>query len=278
MRSHILKILLIWGILAGMAGSSAMAGTKTIIKPMFNGNRLDWCLNWSEDCGKPAADAFCRNLGFQAAASFAPDPHIGWRTPTRLIGTGALCDLGHCDGFTRITCVKQPMATDDDRTRVVVPRDRPEGLVDAAAETRVATTAPLMVTPPIARSRPAAASPAPRKAPTEMASAPAAPPAPDAPKNQNPTGSTAEAAKPAETKLFDKPMYNGKRLSWCRNFADGCGKTAADAFCQSNGFGKASDFSQDPHIGDVAPTRSMADGAVCDQAPCDGFKTITCAM
>jgi hypothetical protein len=258
-----------------ISGFNAMAGNKTIVRPMLNGNRLDWCMNWSEDCGKPAADAFCRNLGFQAAAAFAPDPHIGWRTPTRLIGTGAICDLGHCDGFARITCVKQPTMADDDRIATALPRDRPEAADMRPRETRVATTGPLTLTPPVARPKPAmAAKPVLR----EVASVPQAPVA-DPPKADKPAdGDPAMAAKPSEIKLFEKPMYNGKRLSWCHDFADGCGKTAADAFCQSNGFSKASDFSQDPHIGDVAPTRSMADGAVCDQAPCDGFKAITCAM
>jgi hypothetical protein len=88
-----------------------------------------------------------------------------------------------------------------------------------------------------------------------------------------------EPANPAKApKIFDKPMYNGKRLAWCQQFDADCGKPAADAFCRTNGFSAASEFSLDPHIGDVAPTRSIGSGAVCDQVPCDGFKLIACAM
>ena len=73
-------------------------------------------------------------------------------------------------------------------------------------------------------------------------------------------------------------MYNGKRLAWCHQFDSECGKPAADAFCKANGFTNAAEFTQDPHIGDVAPTRSMGSGAVCDQVPCDGFKVIACTL
>jgi hypothetical protein len=87
----------------------ASAASKTVNKPMFNGNRLDWCLKWSHDCGKAAADAYCVAQGFQAAVDFKPDRHIGDETPTRLIGSGAICDLAHCDGFRQITCEKIPL-------------------------------------------------------------------------------------------------------------------------------------------------------------------------
>ena len=46
------------------------AGTKTVEKPMFNGNRLGWCANWGADCGEPAAEAWCIAQGFAGAARF----------------------------------------------------------------------------------------------------------------------------------------------------------------------------------------------------------------
>jgi hypothetical protein len=79
-------------------------------------------------------------------------------------------------------------------------------------------------------------------------------------------------------KLFEEPMYNGKRLDWCHSWDKDCGQVAADAFCKTNGFTRAKAFAQDPHIGDAQPTRVIANGAVCDQALCNGFKAITCAM
>ncbi len=82
------------------------AGTKTVEKPMFNGNRLGWCANWGADCGEPAAEAWCLAQGFAGAERFTKAPRIGDKSPTRLIATGAVCDDPECDGFKEITCVK----------------------------------------------------------------------------------------------------------------------------------------------------------------------------
>ena len=76
-------------------------------KPMHpsGGNRLDWCLTWATDCGKPAADAFCKAKGHaQGSASFSKAVDIGDKHKTRVIGTGAVCDQKVCDGFAQITC------------------------------------------------------------------------------------------------------------------------------------------------------------------------------
>ena len=108
MFGQILAGFVAGGVMALGLGGSAAAATATIEKPMFNGNRLDWCLNWKADCGKPVADAFCQARGFGRAISYAKAPDIGSRSPTRLLGTSAVCDLAGCDGFRQITCLKQP--------------------------------------------------------------------------------------------------------------------------------------------------------------------------
>jgi len=86
--------------------ATASAGTTNYHNPQWQGNRLDLCLNWGKDCGKPAANAFCKAKGFDKSTGHIADPNIGAATPTRLIGTGALCDQGYCDGFKTITCYK----------------------------------------------------------------------------------------------------------------------------------------------------------------------------
>jgi hypothetical protein len=83
----------------GGGGATASFG-----KPKYKGNRLDWCVNWSVGCGQEAATAWCKTKGFAKAVGFKMAPDIGVATPTRLIGTGAVCDQGFCDGFTFITC------------------------------------------------------------------------------------------------------------------------------------------------------------------------------
>jgi hypothetical protein len=85
-------------------GGSAWAVEKTFPKPKQGGDRLDWCLNWGTDCGKPAADAFCKAHGYDKSNDFAEAADIGGSSPTRLISTNALCDQDYCDGFGYITC------------------------------------------------------------------------------------------------------------------------------------------------------------------------------
>jgi len=263
-------------------------------------------MKWSEDCGRPAANAYCRAQGFVRATWFQPEKHIGARSPTRLIGTGATCDLAHCDGFRQITCLKQTIATAPQETplppRIGVAR------LDRDTGTKVASAGPMMIVPPIPTPRPvlvaarlhqavirevkpepaiAAAVVQEEKIPVgaEAKIEPVEAPSDTTVVDTTTTDTTAvasakvEESNPAKApKIFDKPMYNGKRLAWCHDFDADCGKPAADAFCKVNGFTAASEFSLDPHIGDVAPTRSIGSGAVCDQAPCDGFKLIACAM
>jgi len=174
-------------VIAAGSASVGAAETKLFLKPNWNGDRLDWCVNWAQGCGKAAADAFCKAKGYAKATNFGMDPDIGTVQRTRLIGTGAVCDQGFCDGFTGITCTK-----------------------------------------------------------------------------------------PDPVAFFAKPKWNGDRLDWCLNWAQGCGKAAADAFCTAKGFTQAAGFSIDPDIGAVTRTRLIATGAVCDQGFCDGFTAITC--
>ena len=89
---------------------SAIADTQSFVNPKVGGQRLDICLNWGVDCGKPAADAWCVSKGFESSTNHAIASDIGASTPTRLLSTGALCDQGFCDGFSEITCFKTPVA------------------------------------------------------------------------------------------------------------------------------------------------------------------------
>lgn len=83
------------------------ADTETFNTPVIRGGyRLDWCLHWARDCGRPAADEFCRRRGFRRALRFAIDEDIGHRDPTRIITSGRICDQRFCDGFRFITCVR----------------------------------------------------------------------------------------------------------------------------------------------------------------------------
>ena len=74
------------------------------IKPNLNGYRLDFCRIWADDCGKPAADAFCRLLRYSYATSWQKDHNIGMYTPTITIRDREVCNSYYCDGFRMIMC------------------------------------------------------------------------------------------------------------------------------------------------------------------------------
>jgi len=80
------------------------SNAKTFRYPTINGYRLDWCRKWAQDCGKGAADAFCRKMGYTEAIAFEEDNDIGARSPTYVIDDGKICNQSFCDGFKYITC------------------------------------------------------------------------------------------------------------------------------------------------------------------------------
>lgn len=74
---------------------------ETYTAPRYRGDRLDWCAEFGTQCGKPAADAFCKKEGWSSAYDFAIDQNIG---RTRLIND-AVCEDSFCDGFKHIRCM-----------------------------------------------------------------------------------------------------------------------------------------------------------------------------
>ena len=82
----------------------------------------------------------------------------------------------------------------------------------------------------------------------------------------------------AKTQSFNAPMVGGVRLDWCAHFGNGCGKAAADLFCQQSGFSVADRFAIDENIGrrGVA-TMVLGDNRQCQGPTCSGFRVITCS-
>ncbi len=75
-------------------------GGVGFINPQVNGKRVDNCLHWAAQCGKPAADYFCRLKGFESARDF----QTARFRPTLVLGDNQECDADTCVGFTRIVC------------------------------------------------------------------------------------------------------------------------------------------------------------------------------
>jgi hypothetical protein len=102
MRNQFLKLLTAT-ILMLVATGAAQATETTFNAPMWNGDRLDWCRDWSIGCGKAAADTYCKTRGCANALAFQQAANIGGSQRTRLIGTGAVCAQSFCDSSKSIT-------------------------------------------------------------------------------------------------------------------------------------------------------------------------------
>jgi len=77
--------------------------SKFFMGPSVDGYALDICYSWGKHCGKPAADAFCRLVGFSRSSSHVTQADT---PPTKVISTGKVCTDWYCDKISEITCVK----------------------------------------------------------------------------------------------------------------------------------------------------------------------------
>lgn len=70
---------------------------------------LDWCRTWATNCGKAAADEFCRQQHGPKfrAIDFGEAKRIGARRPTLTIVSDEVCSQPNCSGFQYITCKKK---------------------------------------------------------------------------------------------------------------------------------------------------------------------------
>lgn len=83
-----------------LSASSAHATVRNFFAPESQGLRLDSCLTGDHDCGKPAADAFCRAQGFETALIFQREA----AAETIRFGNGAFCTGSACVSFKQIKC------------------------------------------------------------------------------------------------------------------------------------------------------------------------------
>jgi hypothetical protein len=73
-------------------------------EPRWFGYRLDWCRDLGANCGKAAADNFCKRNIYTGARDFEQDPNIGASQPTMVSGTNQVCNQDYCNGFKYIIC------------------------------------------------------------------------------------------------------------------------------------------------------------------------------
>ncbi len=87
-------------LLLALTATTAQAGVRSYFAPSVDGFRLDSCLTSENDCGKPAADNFCKAKGYEHALLFQREaaPY------TKRLGSGELCTGPDCASFRQIKC------------------------------------------------------------------------------------------------------------------------------------------------------------------------------
>lgn len=94
------KILAATLFLACLSVGATEAAVRNYFAPALDGTRLDACLSNADDCGKPAADAFCKVQGYRESVLFQREPVNG----SRRLGSGESCEGSACIGFRQIKC------------------------------------------------------------------------------------------------------------------------------------------------------------------------------
>ena len=85
-------------------GLVSHANAAHFVDPKWNGYALDWCKDFEQGCGAPAADQFCQDKGYPTATAFQIWPQVNF--PTMTIGQNAICNPAdhRCDAFASIDC------------------------------------------------------------------------------------------------------------------------------------------------------------------------------
>ena len=75
---------------------------KKFVLPRLNHYRVAWCYQNGKECGRRAAKAFCRHMGYEKTTQFQAEAHLG---ATKAIGNQELC-FNDCKGFANIVCYR----------------------------------------------------------------------------------------------------------------------------------------------------------------------------
>jgi hypothetical protein len=78
----------------------------------------------------------------------------------------------------------------------------------------------------------------------------------------------------ASTRTFFSPSLDGKRIAFCLQSAERCGKPVADVWCQSQGFAEALLFQRDEPV-EIKPVY-VNTGLPCTEPACVTFQQIKC--
>ena len=84
--------------------ASAQADVRNFFTPQLADARVAFCMQSSDECGKPVADAWCQVNGFDEAVLFQREEVPGAVLATLYPDTGARCSAETCTSFHQIKC------------------------------------------------------------------------------------------------------------------------------------------------------------------------------
>jgi hypothetical protein len=98
---HVLltAVMLTAGAAAAKAGSA-----RNFFAPLYDGQPVAFCLEGNRNCGKAAANIWCKSKGFDEALSYARKS-LSSEMELRFVDTGNLCSTTECIGFSQIKCM-----------------------------------------------------------------------------------------------------------------------------------------------------------------------------
>ncbi len=89
-------------VICAALATPLQAGQERFNNPKVGKYALDYCRVWGKECGKPAADAYCRKRGYSKAIKFGVQKD---KPPTRVIHGGKVCNEPYCDRISWVACL-----------------------------------------------------------------------------------------------------------------------------------------------------------------------------
>jgi hypothetical protein len=87
----------------------ASAAEARYKNPKIGGYALDYCKKWGKECGKPAADAYCRKKGYRQALKYSVKKDT---PPTKVISSDQVCQAPGCDRIDYVVCEAEAVFRD----------------------------------------------------------------------------------------------------------------------------------------------------------------------
>lgn len=83
---------------------------------------------------------------------------------------------------------------------------------------------------------------------------------------------------PAAEVYLGHPSIGAHRVDICLQWGMQCAGEAAQTWCKAQGYDRAVEWEIDHDIGATHPTMVIGSGQICDQAHCDGYLAVICAL